>query len=182
MPPSDLSQQIPVCDDARNIPSYFDKESVSLIITSPPYANLLNRKRLNKSRRSDQRKNGQYLKVEQYSQDKRDLGILALEEYSNEMATIFSGLLPLLKKKAHCVINVPDMWWEDQRITIHIALIDSLRRVGYELRNIIIWDRTNIVNGIGIFGWPKTYITMGTTFEYILDFIKPTDGVEDNGD
>lgn len=44
---------------------------------------------------------------------------------------------------------------------------------GYEFRNTIIWDRRNIVNRIGIFGWPSSYITMGTTFEYILDFILP---------
>ena len=168
------SKQITICDDARNIPSYLLDESVSLIFTSPPYANLLNRKRLNKSRRGDRRKNDQYLEIEQYSQDERDLGILSIENYSFEMGEIFRKLLPLLRPKAHCVINVPDMWWENQRITIHIALVDALRKVGYELRNIIIWDRTNIVNRIGIFGWPSNYITMGTTFEYLLDFIRPS--------
>ena len=28
-------------------------------------------------------------------------------------------------------------------------------------------------NQIGIFGWPSNYITMGVTFEYLLDFWKP---------
>lgn len=28
-------------------------------------------------------------------------------------------------------------------------------------------------NGTGIFGWPSNYITMGATFEYLLDFWKP---------
>ena len=65
------------------------------------------------------------------------------------------------------------MWWENERITIHVSLIEELRKRGYELRNIIIWDRTNIVNNIGIFGWPSNYITMGVTFEYLLDFWKP---------
>ncbi|MEW6655224.1 MAG: site-specific DNA-methyltransferase, partial [Bacteroidota bacterium] len=58
-------------------------------------------------------------------------------------------------------------------ITIHVALINELRERGYELRNTIIWDRTNIVNKIGIFGYPSNYITMGTTFEYLLDFWRP---------
>ncbi len=165
--------QLAICDDARNIPKYVGPESVSLIVTSPPYANLLNRKRKNKSRRGDERQNKQFMRVEQYSQDPRDLGILSLSDYAQAMGEIFAGLLPLLKPKAHCVINVPDMWWENQRITIHIALVEELRRVGYELRNIIIWDRTNIVNRIGIFGWPNNYITMGVTFEYLLDFWRP---------
>lgn len=167
------SQQIAICDDANNINQYLEDETIKLIFTSPPYANLLNRKRKNKSRRGDQRKNEQYEKIEQYSQDERDLGTYSLEKYTNAMGDIFEKLLPLLKEKAHCVINVPDMWWENQRITIHVALINELRERGYELRNIIIWDRTNIVNQIGIFGWPSNYITMGTTFEYLLDFWKP---------
>jgi hypothetical protein len=48
-----------------------------------------------------------------------------------------------------------------------------MQDVGYELRNIIIWDRRKLVNGVGIFGWPNNYITFGTTFEYILDFWRP---------
>ncbi len=165
------AKQIAVQEDARNIANYFKPETVSLIWTSPPYANLLNRERKNKSRRN--RKNDQLGKVEQYSQDKRDLGTMSLNEYAFAMGDIYESLLPLLRPKAHCVINVPDMWWENKRITIHVSLIEELRRRGYELRNVIIWDRTNVVNGIGIFGWPSNYITMGVTFEYLLDFWRP---------
>ncbi|PJF33538.1 MAG: DNA methyltransferase, partial [Phototrophicales bacterium] len=134
-----------------------------------------NRKRKNKSRRGDERKNNQYMKVEQYSQDSRDLGILEVDKYANQIGDVYESLLPKLKPKGHCVINVSDMWWENKRITIHISLIEELRSRGYELRNVIIWDRTNIVNRIGIFGWPSNYITMGVTFEYLLDFWRPAD-------
>jgi DNA modification methylase len=161
------ARQVAIQDDARNISRYLAPETVELIWTSPPYANLLNRARKNKSRRF--RNNEQLGKVEQYSQDSRDLGTMALEEYTKAMGDIFESLLPLLCPKGHCVINVPDMWWENQRITIHVSLIEELRRRGYELRNIIIWDRTNIVNQIGIFGWPSNYITMGVTFEICLN-------------
>jgi len=167
----DEEKQIAIHDDAMNIPAYFDPETISLIWTSPPYANLLNRKRKNKSRRY--RNNDQLGRIEQYSQDPRDLGTMTLEDYTKHMGEIFELLLPLLKPRAHCVINVPDMWWENRRITIHLSLIEELRIRGYELRNIIIWDRTNIVNKIGIFGWPSNYITMGVTFEYLLDFWRP---------
>ncbi len=159
--------------DARNIHEYLEPESVSLILTSPPYANLLNRPRLNKSRRGAARKNEQYLKTEQYSQDARDLGTLDLDDYQEAMAEIYGRLFPVLKERGHCVIDVPDMWLDNRRITIHTAVVEALRSVGYELRNTIIWDRTNIVNRVGIFGWPSNYITMGTTFEYLLDFWKP---------
>lgn len=165
------AKQIAIQDDARNIYKYFNEGTVSLIFTSPPYANLLNRKRQNKSRRD--RNNKQLNKIEQYSQDERDLGTYNIEKYTQAIGDIYESLLPLLKDKGHCVINVPDMWWENQRITIHVSIIQELRKRGYEFRNTIIWDRTNIVNNIGIFGWPSNYITMGTTFEYLLDFWKP---------
>ena len=165
------SRQVAIKDDARNINKYLEPNSVSLIWTSPPYANLLNRPRKNKSRRF--RNNEQYGRIEQYSQDPNDLGTLSLEDYTKAMGDIFESLLPLVRPRHHCVINVSDMWWENRRITIHIAIVEELRRRGYELRNIIIWDRTNIVNQIGIFGWPSNYITMGVTFEYLLDFWRP---------
>lgn len=167
------TQQIALMADARTINQYLPPESVSFILTSPPYANLLNRKRKNKSRRGDLRANEQLGQIEQYSQDPSDLGTLSLLDYRQAIAAIYKDLLPLLKCKGHCLINVPDMWWENERITIHMAVIEALRSVGYELRNIIIWDRRNIVNQIGIFGWPNNYITMGVTFEYLLDFWRP---------
>ena len=171
------TNQIVLCDDARRIPEHLDDESISLIFTSPPYANLLNRARLNKSRRGNLRRNAQYLEIEQYSQDPRDLGTLAIEEYTVQLGEIFKELLHLLKPNGHAVIDVPDIWRRDgktgKRLPVHIFVHQALVEAGYELRNIIIWDRNNIVNKIGIFGWPSNYITMGTTFEYLLDFWKP---------
>jgi DNA modification methylase len=171
------TKQITITDDARNISEYLEPESVSLLFTSPPYANLLNRPRLNKSRRGKERKNEQFLKVEQYSQDSRDLGTLPVEQYAKQLGEIYRNLLPILRTNGHSVINVPDMWWSGgnggKRIPIHIYVYHAMLEAGYELRNTIIWDRTNIVNRIGIFGWPSNYITMGTTFEYLLDFRKP---------
>jgi len=120
------AKQVAIQDDARNIANYLNPDTVSLIWTSPPYANLLNRKRKNKSRRY--RNNEQLGRIEQYSQDPRDLGIMQLDEYTKAMGDIFEKLLPLLRVKAHCVINVPDMWWENQRITIHVSLIEELRK------------------------------------------------------
>lgn len=166
-------KQLAITDDARNISKYLEEEIVSCMVTSPPYANLLNRQRLNKSRRGESRKNEQYLKVEQYSQDARDLGTLDILAYEKEIENIYRGLLPTLKPKGHSVINVADMWWQNKRVPIHIHIVNAMQNAGYELRNTIIWNRLNIVNGVGIFGWPSNYITMGTTFEYILDFWRP---------
>lgn len=168
---SNATRHVLLNDDVLNLSGYLKEETIKCIFTSPPYAKLLNRKRKNKSRRH--RKNDQLGKVEQYSQDPKDLGTMEILEYNKILGDVFESLLPFLKPKAHCVINVPDMWWENERITLHIEVVNEMRKRGYELRNIIIWDRTNIVNRIGIFGWPSNYITMGVTFEYLLDFWKP---------
>ncbi len=167
------TNQIAIQDNALNIPKYLDEETVSLCVTSPPYANMLNRKRKNKSLRGDLRKNEHYNKIQQYSNDPQDLGTMTLDAYINQIEKIYSGILPLLKPKAHCVINVTDLWWNNHRLPIHVEVIKALQKVGYELRNTIIWDRRKLVNNAGIFGWPNNYITLGTTFEYILDFWRP---------
>lgn len=167
------AKQIAINDEAHNIPKYFRENTIALTVTSPPYANMLNRPRLNKSMRGDLRQNQHYKKIQQYSDDPNDLGTMKPKQYSKALGEIYKGILPLLKPKAHCIINLTDLWWENKRIPVHIYVIEALQEVGYELRNIIIWDRRNLVNKVGIFGWPNNYITLGTTFEYILDFWRP---------
>ncbi len=172
-PEGNLCKQLAVCDDARNIVNRISPNTVKLAFTSPPYANILNRERKNKSRRGDLRNNDQYGKVEQYSQDPRDLGTLNAEEFEKALSEIFESMLPVFDPKAHILINITDAWIEGKRVPLHLNVISAMRAAGYEFRNTIIWDRRNLVNRIGIFGWPSSYITMGTTFEYILDFIPP---------
>jgi len=169
---SEDTKQIAICDDAINIPKYLNKETVSLCVTSPPYANMLNRERLNKSLRSDLRKNKYYKKIQQYSNNPRDLGTMEVKKYIKELVKIYKIILPLFKPKAHCIINVNDLWKNNHRYPIHCYIIEEMGKIGYEIRNIIIWDKRNLVNNVGIFGWPSNYITLSTTFEYILDFWK----------
>jgi len=166
----DNTKQITICDDAINIPKYLKKNTISLSVTSPPYANMLNHKRLNKSIRGDLRRNKHFNKIQQYSNDPRDLGTMNPKEYAAALSQIYKGILPLLKPKAHCIINVNDLWENNHRYPTHSYIIEALEKVGYELRNIIIWDKRKLVNKVGIFGWPNNYITLSTTFGYILDF------------
>ena len=167
------TKQVAVCEDAINIPDYLKENMVSLSVTSPPYANMLNRPRENKSMRGNLRNNQHYKKVQQYSKNPRDLGTMEPKKFAEALGNIYKNILPLHKPKAHCVINITDLWWQNKRIPIHLYVIEALEKVGYELRNTIIWDRRNLVNKAGIFGWPSNYITLGTTFEYILDFWRP---------
>lgn len=167
------TEQIAILDDAINIDRYLEENTVALTVTSPPYANMLNHKRLNKSIRGDLRKNGYYKKIQQYSNNPRDLGTMKPKEYAFEIGKIYQKILPLLKPKAHCIININDLWEDNHRYPTHSYVIEALENVGYELRNVIIWDKRKLVNKVGIFGWPNNFITLSTTFEYILDFWRP---------
>ena len=88
------ARQITVCADARTMSDYLHENSIALSFTSPPYANLLNRARKNKSRRGEERKNDQYGKVEQYSQRADDLGTLSVEAYEHAMYDIYARSIP----------------------------------------------------------------------------------------
>jgi DNA modification methylase len=167
------SKQVFIHDDARNMPKYLNENTVSLVVTSPPYSRFLGKPKLNKSMRGDLRNNKHYLTIQQYSQDPNDIGTLLPVEFAKELAKIYENILPFLKKRAHCVIDINDLWWENKRYPTHAYIIEEMMKVGYELRNVIIWDRRNLVNRPGIFGWPNNFIKLGTTFEYILDFWKP---------
>ena len=93
------TKQMEICDDARNIEKYIKLNTVSLVVTSPPYSLFLGKPKLNKSRRGDLRNDEHYLKVQQYSQDPKDLGTLEPIKFSQEIAAIFKNILPLLNQK-----------------------------------------------------------------------------------
>jgi len=172
---ADHTQQLAIWSEARKIPEYLEPETVALSVTSPPYANMLNHERKNKSIRGDLRENKHYLKVQQYSQDPRDLGQMNHDEYADALTEIYKGIYLLMKPKAHVVINVNDVWENNTRIPTHVYVMEALQDAGFEFRNTIIWDKRNLVNRVGIFGWPSNFITLGATMEFILDFWKSED-------
>ncbi len=167
------AEQIAICDDAHNIPQYIRENTVALSITSPPYPHFLTHKRMNKSIRGDLRRNSHYHKIQQYSEDPRDLGLMNHETFSKTLTEIYQGILPLMKKRGHCIVNINDLWERNKRYPTHIHVIDALTEAGFEFRNTFIWDKRNLVNRVGIFGWPNNFISLGTTMEFILDFWRP---------
>jgi DNA modification methylase len=168
--------QIAIADDAMSIPKYLQEQTVSLSITSPPYPHFLTRRRLNKSIRGDLRENEYYFKIQQYSNDPRDLGLMDHEAYQRALTDIYKGILPLMKPRAHCIVNINDLWESNRRYPTHLYVVNALTEAGFELRNTFIWDKRNLVNRVGIFGWPNNFISLGATFEFILDFWRPPHG------
>lgn len=167
------TQQILVCDDAINIPKHIEEGTVSLSVTSPPYANMLNHKRKNKSMRANLRENEHYMKVQQYSNNPNDLGTMNHKEYAEALMRIYKGIYKVMKPKGNVIVNVNDVWENNKRYPTHIYVINALEAAGFEFRNTIMWDKRDLVNNVGIFGWPSNFITLGSTMEFILHFRKP---------
>jgi len=168
-----MTRQLAIVDDARSVPRYLEENTVALSVTSPPYPQFLTRRRKNKSIRSDQRKNEHFDEVQQYSDDPRDLGLMNHDDYETALAEIYAGILPLMKPRAHVIVNVNDLWLDNHRYPTHISVIHALIRAGFEFRNTFVWDKRNLVNRVGIFGWPNNFISLSTTMEYLLDFRRP---------
>jgi len=162
------SKQIAICDDAINVDKYIDGQKVKLVWSSPPYMTLLNKVRENKSRKN--RKNYQYRQIEQYSDLPNDLGNQEDELYYSSIKSIFDKVKSILRPDGHCVINVGDFYRDNKLVLLHEGIIRTMNSIGYKLENVIIWDKTNLVNGTGIFGYPRRYMTMYVTYEYILHF------------
>lgn len=167
------TQQLLVYDDAINILKYIEEGTVSLSVTSPPYANMLNHQRKNKSMRADLRENEHYMKVQQYSTNPNDLGIMNHNDYASALTKIYKGIYKVMKPKGNVVVNVNDVWENNKRYATHIYVINALEAAGFEFRNTMIWDKRDLVNRVGIFGWPSNFITLGATMEFILHFRKP---------
>ena len=87
---------------------------------------------------------------------------------------MFIKLSDKIVDDGNIVINVNDLWLseENKRYSLSSAIIDMMVKIGYIYKNTIIWDKRNLVNGVGIFGYPSNYITMGATFEYLINFQK----------
>jgi DNA modification methylase len=151
--------------DIRNIKNFIPENSIDLIVTSPPYANLLDKKRNNTSYRG--RKNERLGINEQYSNDKRDFGTYNPDKFFKELSAIASLLKYVLKPDKHLIINMMDI---RPQCFVQPRLKDSIESAGFYLKNIIIWDKRNLINNTGIFGYPSNYITLNNCYEYIFDF------------
>jgi len=146
-------------DTIENASIYLEKESIGLVITSPPYWNILKRKR--SADRKENKPYGSYF---------LDLGnIETYEDYLKALTKIFKGLKPYLKRNAMLFINVMDLRVGNKFYPLHVDLICSLKE-SYSLEDIIIWDRRKDYNNLKPLGYPYKFV-LNKVHEYILIFI-----------
>jgi len=150
-----------ICDDALNMLDYVKTDSVDLVITSPPYWNIHSRKRT-----------ADYKESRPYSELEKDLGnIEDYDEFMDGLGKIFEKVHAVLKKGKKCIIIVMDIRQGSEFVPFHMSICDMMKKVGFVLNDIVIWDRRKEYSNLRPLGYPYVFI-VNKIHEYILIFGK----------
>jgi len=157
----DIPQTIYI-DDARNIDQYLQNESIDLVITSPPYWDILSEKRT-----ADQKAIRNYHKKEGNLGEIHDYNV-----FLDELKIIFGKVFNILKKGSYCIVVVMDIRKRDKYYPFHMDVAKFMQEIGFILDDIIIWDRRKEYNNLRPLGYPFVF-RVNKIHEYILIFLKP---------
>lgn len=148
-------------DSAENIDKYLSPNSVDLTVTSPPYWDILNRKR------SADRK-----AIRNYSNSKIDLGnIDDYNQFLSSLQDIFKKVHLVTKQKRYCIVIVMDIRKNSTFYPFHSDLAKKMDEINFSLQDIIIWDRQKEYNNLRPLGYPYSFV-VNKVHEYILIFKK----------
>jgi len=151
-----------ICADASDLLHHVGQESVDLVVTSPPYWNILTR------RRSADRK-----AVRNYGDRREDLG--RVPDYSNflpALGRVFARVREALRPGAYCVVVVMDLREGPRFYPLHADLAAAMQKIGYLWDDTIIWDRRREYNNFRPLGYPSVF-RINKAHEYLLIFQKP---------
>jgi len=155
-------QLVVVQADARDLRSYLQPSTIDIVITSPPYWNIHTRAR------SADRKHPR-----PYSDLEEDLGnIEDYRSFLDELIHIFESVFAVLKPGAYCIVNVMDLRQGQVFIPYHADLLQRLTACGFQMEDIIIWNRAHEYNNLRPIGYPYKFI-VNKVHEYLLVLKKP---------
>lgn len=148
-------------DDANNILNYLDQNSVQLTITSPPYWDILNQKRTADNK-----------DVRNYNELDNNLGaISSYNDFLNSLQKIFEKVYDITQKDGFCCVVLMDLRKRDKFYPFHVDTIQFMEQIGFELDDIIIWDRRHEYNNLRPLGYPYVF-RVNKVHEFILIFQK----------
>lgn len=151
-----------IIGDSRLMNNSIEDNSVDLCITSPPYWDVLNRRRT-----------ADYKDNVNYTDKKEDLG--NIEDYNDflqSLKEVTKGVYNALKPKGYYILNVMDLRKKSNFYPLHMDASILAKEVGFSLEDIIIWDRQNEYNNMRPLGYPYKFI-INKVHEYLLILRKP---------
>ena len=148
-------------NDSRTISKIIDVESVDLVVTSPPYWDILNQKRT---------ADGKIIR--NYSSEKDDLGnIPDYEEFLMDLKNVYTEVYKVMKPGARCIAVVMDIRKKDKFYPLHEDQSRIMREIGFELDEYVIWDRQRDYNNMKTLGYPYVY-RFNRVHEFICIYLK----------
>ena len=149
-------------DDATNLLQYVEAESIDLVITSPPYWDILLRKRT-----------ADYKDIRNYGTSDNDLGrVPVYEDFLNSLDNVFAKVYTALKPGSYCCIIVMDIRKKDRFYPFHSDLATRLQKLGFIYDDLIIWDRAHEYNNLRPLGHP-TVFRINKVHEFVVIMRKP---------
>lgn len=150
-------------DDCRNMLDYIEQDSVQLIVTSPPYANFIQK---SLEDRKNTHKNSKIVEenksvVKQYSNDELDFGNYEYERFLSELKPVLKKCFKVTKNKGYNVWIVKD--YRDTKngipyVDFHSDLAKLGKEVGFKYHDLIIWDQGEQRKLI-LLGYPSIFYT-----------------------
>lgn len=145
--------------DARRLTDIVKPNSIDFCVTSPPYWNILTRKRT-----------ADYKDIRNYGDSAADLGrIEDYLEFLRQLESVWEQVHAALRPKKYMVINVMDLRQGPEFIPLHMDVIAGAKRAGFVFDDLIIWDRSSEYNNLRALGYP-TVFRINKTHEYLLIF------------
>lgn len=163
-------------DDTRNMKEHIEKDSVQLILTSPPYANFI-RKSV-EDRKKTHKKSlislNNKSKVKPYSDDERDFGNYPYDYFLEEIKKILAKCFYVTKPGGYNVWVVKD--YRDTKnkipyIDFHSDIANLGIKVGFNYHDLIILDQ-NEQRSLVLLGYPSVFYT-NQNCSFLVVFRKP---------
>jgi len=159
--------------DASRVGDILAPNSVDLCFTSPPYWNILARRRTadNKETRN-------------YGTADLDVDLSRIEDYSafiEALGRIFANVLTVLRPGKYCVVNVMDIRKRSHFFPFHADLAKEMEDRGFIFDDIVIWDRSHEYNNLRPLGYPAVF-RINKVHEYLLIFQKPKESRKGRGE
>ncbi len=147
---------------AHELRQHVKVASVDLCITSPPYWDILTRKRT-----------ADFKSVRNYGEHDGDLGLIAdYAEFLDSLTEVFHGVFDVLKLGAFCCVVVMDLRKKSRFFPFHSDLATRLQTVGFLYDDLIIWNRQSEYNNLRPLGYPSVF-RVNKVHELILLMQKP---------
>lgn len=147
--------------DATKLGQYVTPHSVDLVITSPPYWDILLEERT-----------ADFKEIRNYGEAESDLGrIRDYREFLWALKGVFGHVHEAMRPDKYCIVIVMDIRKKDRFYPLHSDIARFMEEIGFIYDDLIIWDRRHEYNNMRPLGYPSKF-RVNKAHEFILIFQK----------